>query len=35
MLVPLFQQYPGFIEVRLIPGKKGIGFVEVTSSSLY
>jgi len=28
MLVPLFQQFPGFVEVRLIPGKKGIGFVE-------
>jgi len=28
MLVPLFQALPGFVEVRLVPGKKGICFVE-------
>ncbi|KAG0308560.1 hypothetical protein BGZ97_013349 [Linnemannia gamsii] len=27
-LVSLFQQYPGFKEVRMVPGKKGIAFVE-------
>lgn len=27
-LVPLFQALPGFVEVRLVPGKKGIAFVE-------
>jgi U2 small nuclear ribonucleoprotein B'' len=28
MLATLFQQYPGFQEVRMAPGKKGIAFVE-------
>jgi len=28
MLSMLFQQFPGFKEVRLVPGKKGIAFVE-------
>jgi len=28
MLLPLFQALPGFLEVRLVPGKKGIAFVE-------
>ena len=28
MLAALFQQYPGFQEVRMAPGKKGIAFVE-------
>jgi len=28
MLSMLFQQFPGFKEVRLVPGKKGISFVE-------
>jgi len=28
MLCMLFQQFPGFKEVRLVPGKKGISFVE-------
>jgi len=28
MLVVLFQQYMGFQEVRLVPGKKGIAFIE-------
>lgn len=27
-LVSLFQQYPGFKEVRTVPGKSGIAFVE-------
>ncbi|KAF9899675.1 hypothetical protein EC991_008457 [Linnemannia zychae] len=27
-LLGLFQQYPGFKEVRMVPGKKGIAFVE-------
>jgi RNA recognition motif-containing protein len=28
MLAMLFQQYPGFQEVRMVPGKKGIAFIE-------
>ena len=28
MLSMLFQQFPGFKEVRLVPGKAGIAFVE-------
>lgn len=28
MLTMLFQPYPGFQEVRLVPGKKGIAFIE-------
>jgi len=28
MLQPLFQTYPGFKEVRLVPGGKGMAFVE-------
>ena len=28
MLAALFQQYPGFQEVRMAPGKKGIAFIE-------
>ncbi|KAI8821052.1 uncharacterized protein EV422DRAFT_528884 [Fimicolochytrium jonesii] len=28
MLTPLFDQYPGFKEIRLVPGKSGIAFVE-------
>jgi len=28
MLSMLFQQYPGFKEVRMVPGKEGIAFVE-------
>eukprot|EP01126_Amoeba_proteus_P053732 TRINITY_DN6569_c0_g1_i5.p1 TRINITY_DN6569_c0_g1~~TRINITY_DN6569_c0_g1_i5.p1 ORF type:complete len:255 (-),score=54.01 TRINITY_DN6569_c0_g1_i5:123-887(-) len=28
MLTPLFQKYPGFMEVRLVPGGKGMAFVE-------
>lgn len=28
MLTMLFQQYPGFVEVRMVPGKKGIAFIE-------
>jgi len=28
MLQPLFQAYPGFREVRLVPGGKGMAFVE-------
>lgn len=31
MLSMLFQQFPGFREVRLVPGKPGIGFVEFES----
>jgi len=31
MLSMLFQQYPGFKEVRLVPGKAGIAFVEFTT----
>lgn len=28
MLTMLFQQFPSFKEVRMVPGKKGIAFVE-------
>jgi len=28
MLSMLFQQFPNYKEVRLVPGKKGIAFVE-------
>eukprot|EP00633_Aureoumbra_lagunensis_P002489 CAMPEP_0197288138 /NCGR_PEP_ID=MMETSP0890-20130614/5094_1 /TAXON_ID=44058 ORGANISM="Aureoumbra lagunensis, Strain CCMP1510" /NCGR_SAMPLE_ID=MMETSP0890 /ASSEMBLY_ACC=CAM_ASM_000533 /LENGTH=144 /DNA_ID=CAMNT_0042758611 /DNA_START=233 /DNA_END=667 /DNA_ORIENTATION=+ len=28
MLVILFQQYTGYKEVRMVPGKKGIAFIE-------
>lgn len=28
MLEMLFQQFPGFKEVRLVPSRPGIGFVE-------
>jgi len=28
MLQPLFQTFPGFKEVRLVPGGKGMAFVE-------
>mmetsp|Transcript_11926 Transcript_11926/g.19411 ORF Transcript_11926/g.19411 Transcript_11926/m.19411 type:complete len:220 (-) Transcript_11926:17-676(-) len=28
MLTPLFQQYAGYQEVRMVPGKKGIAFIE-------
>jgi U1 small nuclear ribonucleoprotein A len=28
MLQMLFQQFPGFKEVRMVPGKPGIAFVE-------
>lgn len=31
MLETLFQQYPGFKEVRLVPGKKDLAFVEYNS----
>jgi len=31
MLSMLFQQFPGFKEVRLVPGKSGIAFVEFES----
>jgi len=34
MLSMLFQQFPGFKEVRLVPGKKGIAFVEFESESM-
>ncbi|KAK9461975.1 uncharacterized protein V1516DRAFT_673423 [Lipomyces oligophaga] len=27
-LISAFEPFPGFIEVRLVPGRKGIGFVE-------
>lgn len=27
-LAAIFQRYPGFKEVRLVPGRKGIAFVE-------
>ncbi|KAJ3699570.1 hypothetical protein LUZ61_003275 [Rhynchospora tenuis] len=33
MLQILFQQYPGFREVRMIPAKPGIAFVEFTDDS--
>jgi RNA recognition motif-containing protein len=33
MLSMLFQQFPGFKEVRLVPGKAGIAFVEFESES--
>jgi len=28
MLVPMFQKYSGYMEVRLVPGGKGMAFVE-------
>jgi hypothetical protein len=28
MLSMLFRQYPGFAEVRMVPGKAGIAFIE-------
>ena len=28
MLTTLFQHFPGFTEVRMVPGKKGIAFIE-------
>ncbi|KAK9320097.1 hypothetical protein V1517DRAFT_330469 [Lipomyces orientalis] len=28
MLTETFEKFPGFFEVRLVPGRKGIGFVE-------
>jgi U2 small nuclear ribonucleoprotein B'' len=28
MLAMLFRQYDGFVEVRMVPGKAGIAFVE-------
>jgi U2 small nuclear ribonucleoprotein B'' len=28
MLAMLFQPYPGYQEVRMVPGKKGIAFIE-------
>ena len=28
MLTSLFQPYPGFQEVRTVPGKKGLAFIE-------
>lgn len=28
MLTMLFQQYPGFQEVRMVPGKRDIAFIE-------
>jgi len=31
MLAMLFQQFPGFREVRMVPGNKGIAFVEFNS----
>jgi len=31
MLVTLFQKYPGFLEVRLPPGQKGVAFVDFTN----
>lgn len=31
MLSMLFSQFPGFKEVRLVPGKAGIAFVEFES----
>ena len=30
-LATLFQQYPGFTEVRIVPGKSDIAFVEYNS----
>ena len=33
MLSMLFQQFPGFKEVRLVPGKAGIAFVEFGSDA--
>ncbi|KND03734.1 uncharacterized protein SPPG_01192 [Spizellomyces punctatus DAOM BR117] len=33
MLAMLFQQYPGFKEIRLVPGKSGIAFVEYESDA--
>jgi len=33
MLSMLFQQFPGFKEVRLVPGKSGIAFVEFESEA--
>ena len=33
MLNMLFQQFPGFNEVRLVPGKAGIAFVEFGSDA--
>ncbi len=28
MLLTLFDQYPGFLEVRMVPGQKGLAFIE-------
>jgi len=33
MLSYLFQQYPGFKEIRLVPGKTDIAFVEYETES--
>ncbi|KAJ3050125.1 hypothetical protein HK097_008901 [Rhizophlyctis rosea] len=33
-LGPLFQQYPGFQEVRTVPGKPGMAFVEYETDGL-
>jgi U2 small nuclear ribonucleoprotein B'' len=33
MLAMLFRQYPGFVEVRLVPGKTDIAFVEFADES--
>jgi len=33
MLSMLFQQFPGYKEVRLVPGKSGIAFVEFESDT--
>ncbi|KAH9824864.1 hypothetical protein DFH28DRAFT_877964 [Melampsora americana] len=33
MMAVLFQQYPGFQSVRLVPGRTGIGFVQYDTSS--
>lgn len=30
LLQPLFQQYPGFVEVRLAKGRETVAFVEYT-----
>ncbi|CAH7671020.1 hypothetical protein BY996DRAFT_4584092 [Phakopsora pachyrhizi] len=33
MIAVLFQQYPGFLSVRLVPGRTGIGFVQFDNST--
>ena len=33
MLLALFDQYDGFKEVRMVPGQKGLAFIEFGSES--